>query len=340
MYMKKKKSHPTIIDVARLAGVSKSTVSRVISGGQEWVSDESRQKVEAAIQELGYEYNAMARSMRTNRTNMIMLAIPDINNPFWPEVARGIQDLMEKAGYAVIFANSDWLGHRETSFLRLARRNGLDGILINPIQVTNAELLASGIPTVVLGLRDDYPDFDNVGSDSNGATRMALDYLFSLGHQRIGLLLGKHQNNPRRTRLDAYLDFHAQCGLSMDPELIVEVPFEHKGGEEGMQRMLNLSLRPTAVLASNDTIAIGALHAAITCGVEVPWDLSIMGLDDIYAASLTIPPISTVAKPKYKIGNEASRLLLARIRGGASEPARLAIPCHLVIRGSTAKISG
>ena len=333
------KFRPTIIDVARLAGVSKSTVSRVISGSHEGASEEAREKVQAAIRELGYEYNALAGGMRTNRTKLIMLAIPDINNHFWPEVARGIQDCMDKAGYAVIFANSDWQGYREMNFLRLARRNGLDGILINPIQVTNAELLATGIPTVLLGLREDYPDFDMVGSDSKGATLLALDYLYSLGHRRIALLLGQHQNSPRRTRLDAYLDFFSGCDLFVDPDLIVEVPFEHKGGMQGMQRLIGLNPRPTAVLASNDDIAIGALHAAVTRGLNVPQDVSIMGIDDTFAASLTIPPLSTVEKPKYQIGYRAADLLLDRIRGEQGAPHRFAIHCHLVVRGSTAAVS-
>jgi len=334
------KPRPTIIDVAHHAGVSKSTVSRVVSDGSQGVSPETQQKVQAAIQTLGYEYNALAGGMRSNRTNLIMLAIPDIKNPFWPEVARGIQDVMDQEGYGVIFANSDWSGKREVDFLRLARRNGLDGILVNPIQVSNAELVNSGIPCVVLGLSPDYPDFDIVGSDSHGATLSALEYLFQLGHRRIALLHGRPQGRPRQARLEACKEFFQMHQLAIPPEWIIEVPYAHAGGELGMRKLAQLQPRPTAILASNDVIAIGALHAAVTLGLKIPNDLSLMGIDDIDAASLTIPQLSTICKPKYRIGEQAARLLLERIRGTSSSPRRIAIPSQLVKRSSTMELSG
>ena len=175
------KRRPTIIDVAKHAGVSKSTVSRAISGDGSGVREGTRRRVQQAINELGYEHNAVASSLRTDRTNIIMLAIPDIANPFWPDVARGVQDVMDREGYAVVFANSDWNGDRERDFLQMARRNRFDGILINPVQVSNEELLDVGIPTVVLSSSQQYPNFDTVGSDSYGGTRLALEHLVSPG---------------------------------------------------------------------------------------------------------------------------------------------------------------
>lgn len=331
------KDRPTIIDVAKQAGVSKSTVSRVVSGEGQLVSDATRRRVNDAIRQLGYEYNAVAGGMRTNRTNLIMLSIPDINNPFWPEVARGVQDFMEKEGYGVVFANNDWQGHREVNYLHLARRNGLDGILINPIEVTNQELVANQIPAVILGMRSDYPDFDAVGSDSARATYTALEYLTGLGHHRIGLLLGKHQNSPRRPRLEVYLSFMSERGIPVEEDLIVEVPFTHEGGLAGMETLLCRDHRPTAVLGSNDVIAIGALHAAVTLGYRVPDDVSIMGIDNIYASSTTVPALSTIEKPKYEIGYQAAGFLLERMRGEVSgEPRQVACPCRLIVRDSTA----
>lgn len=333
------KPRPTIVDVARHAHVSKSTVSRVVSEGGRGVSEATQHKVETAIQELGYEYNALAGGIRSNRTNLIMLAIPDINNPFWPEVARGIQDGMGSEKYGVIFANSDWQGERELDFLRLARRNGMDGIVINPIQVTNAELAATDIPTVILGLSNDYPDFDMVGSDSQQATLAALEYLFELGHRRIALLWGRPLGRSRVTRLDDYRQFVARHQLPADPELVVEVPFEHEGGERGMEQLIRLPEPPTAVFASNDLIAIGALHAAITHGLRVPEDIAIMGMDDIYAASVTIPALTTMAKSKYSIGATAASMLLERTRGVTVPPRRVAVPCRLVARGTTKRLA-
>src|SRR5690606_7553783 len=141
---------PTIIDVARKAGVSKSTVSRVIRGDGSSVHPTTRRRVEEAIAELGYEHNAVASSLRTERTNTIMLAIPDIANPFWPDVARGVQDVMDREGIAVVFANSDWDVRLERESLRMASRNRFDGVLIDPIAVDNEELKAFKIPAVLI----------------------------------------------------------------------------------------------------------------------------------------------------------------------------------------------
>jgi len=326
---------PTILDVAQLAGVSKSTVSRVISGDFHLVSEATRKKVEEAILQLDYEYNALARGMRTRRTKTILLAIPDITNPFWAEVARGAQDYLDQKGYAILFANSDWQGNREVNYLRLARRSGVDGILINPILVGERQLKDLGVPVVVLGIRQGYEMFDQVGSNTLSAIRMALDYLLSKNHRRIGLLLGKNPLHPRPSRLDAYVSFLQEHKLPFEDELVIEVPFEREGGYDGARKLLSLQNRPTAILASNDLIAIGAMQAVMDCGLLVPNDISIIGIDDIYAASLTMPPLTTIAKPKRDIGRRAAECLLERIEENPFLPPRKCIlPCSLVIRNS------
>jgi len=329
---------PTIIDVAQLAGVSKSTVSRVIQGQDTPVSAETRARVRQAIAALGYEHNAVASSLRTDRTCMMMLAIPDITNPFWPEVARGLQDAVERAGYSVVFANSDWEPEREEGFLRLARRNRFDAIAINPTRVTNAELLASGIPAVILGLRDDFPDFDMVGSDSQQGTLAALDHLYALGHRRIGVIHGQYQSRvASHARRDGYDAFLRRTQLPRDPSLVAEVPFDLAGGYRGCQTLLSLAERPTAIFAANDILAIGAMQAARDAGLCIPEDLTIIGMDDIYSAATTTPPLTTLAKDKYEIGRQAGQFLLERIQGSVPKLARrCAIPCRLVLRGSTA----
>ena len=327
---------PTIIDVAKYAGVSKSTVSRVISGGS--AGEETRRLVETAIVELGYEHNAVASSMRTNRTNTVMLAIPDITNPFWPDVARGVQDIMDEAGYAVVFANSDWRGDREKMFLQLAHRNRFDGILINPVQVSNTELKQTGIPTVLIGSREDYTDFDVVGSDSYDGTQLALEHLFSAGHRRIGMLRGL-RTRPRRerSRYASYLDFLKKHQLPFDETLTVEYPFDQQGGFEAAKVLLCLPQPPTAILAANDVLALGAIKAAHEMGLNVPKDLSIIGQDDIFAAATTVPALTTIAKPKYRIGQKAAEFLLDRIMGRAAKQIRRYIfSSQLQVRASTA----
>jgi DNA-binding LacI/PurR family transcriptional regulator len=328
---------PTIIDVARVAGVSKTTVSRVISGDDSLVREETRHKVLDAVQQLGYERNVVASSLRTDRTHTITLVIPDISNPFWPEAARGVQDALDAQGYAVVLANSDWDARRERKLLAMARRNRFDGVIINPVSVANSELTEGGIPVVILGLHAEYPDFDAVGSDSYGGTTMAMEHLTNLGHQRIGLISGLSRGASQPSRLAAYVDFLRQHDIPVQDELIVECPYEQEFGRQSMGQLLSLANPPTAVLAANDILAIGALQAAHEIGLEVPRDISIVGMDDIYAVSVTTPPLTTVAKQKYELGQQAATFLLEQIQAEAfSPPRRHAFPCRLIVRDSTA----
>jgi LacI family transcriptional regulator len=327
---------PTIKDVARLAGVSKTTVGRVISGELDRVSDDTRERVLAAIQMLGYERNVIATSLRTDQTFIVALSIPDIMNPFWPEVARGVQDTFEAQGYTVALLNSDWDANREENHLQTVRRNRFDGIVLNPIKITNNELKSLGTPAVLLGSGDDYPEFDSVGSNSAGAVYTALGHLIELGHTHIGLITGVSQRSRRDTRYHCYVDMHYQYGLPLDENRVIRCIYSRAGGAEAMHQLLRLPQPPTAVLAGNDILAIGALIAAQDAGLILPDDLSIIGIDDIYAAETTFPPLTTVAKPKYEIGVQAAHLLLERIRGVRREtPQKLLLDGHLQVRHTT-----
>lgn len=331
-------SRPTIIDVARVAGVSKTTVSRVVNNDTRKVSDETVERVLKAITSLGYEHNSVARSLRTDRTNIVMLMIPDITNPFWPEVARGIQDTMDKAGYSVVFANIDWNKNRETEFLHIAMRTRVDGILINPIHITEEQILSTSIPTIILGTRPGFKALDMVGSDTSLAIHKALEYLLRIGHQKIGYLLGRSETGSSRYRQESFLKFFADRNLPVNPQHMVEVTFDNHGGQHGMKRLLELPEIPTAVIASNDLIALGALQVSNEMGYQVPKDISIMGIDDIYAASLSIPALTTMRKQKYEIGQKAAEILITRMGPGDEKPAHpseIRFPCHLIVRGST-----
>jgi len=318
-------SRPTIIDVAKLAGVSKTTVSRVVRGETKKVGEDSIQRVKKAIETLGYERNFIASSLRTERTFTVMLMIPDITNPFWPEVARGIQD-----------ANIDWSKAREKAFLRLATQTRMDGLLINPIHVTKAELLETKISTVILGTRPGFFSFNMVGSDTNDAIKKALTYLFELGHRKIGFLLGKSEYASSSSRYQNVTDFYKSQGLPLNEDYIVDVTFDEVGGMAGIKKLMQLDLKPTAVLASNDLMALGALQEAHKMGYRVPKDISIMGIDDIHAASLTVPSLTTIRKQKYQIGQRAAEILLERMNSDKEgAPIVEKIPCTLVIRNST-----
>ncbi len=326
---------PTIIDIARAAGVSKSTVSRVISGNGKHVSDENRQRVLAAVETLGYIRDSVASGMRTQRTNTIMLVIPDITNPFWPEVARGVQDVMMKAEIAVVLANSDWNADQEARFTETLISNRLDGLIINPIFVTQQDLHACSVPTVILGSRP-YGQFDRVGSDSRACVRMALSHLISLGHRRIGLILGQREGNYRRTWLQMGLEILQEAQLLPTDEYIFTVPFRQQAGKSAMTQLMVLPQPPTAVFCQNDLLAIGAIEAARNLNIDVPEQVSIIGIDDIFAASTTMPALTTIAKQKYVIGVKAANMLLERLQADEQPPARqILLPGELQVRKST-----
>jgi len=328
---------PTIIDVANLAGVSKATVARVVNGEYDLVKDTTRQRVTFAIEQLGYERNAIAGSLRSNRTYMIALSIPDITNPFWPEVARGVQDTVEAQDYMVVLMNNDWNASREHNHLQLMHNNQFDGLIINPTGIANRDLTRLHIPVVVLASGDTYPDFDTVSSDSRQAGQLAIEYLLSLGHRHIGLIIGPMRRPKSHTHYDTYASVLGKHGLEVDDALVAQTTFTEEGGYTAMKQLLQLEAPPTAVFAVNDIIALGALRAAHDANLPVPEQMSIIGMDDIHAAATTFPPLTTVAKPKYEIGNTAAQFLLERLNGRAPErQRRQLLPCHLVQRGSTA----
>jgi DNA-binding LacI/PurR family transcriptional regulator len=290
-----------------------------------------------AIEQLGYERNAIAGSLRSNRTFMVALSIPDITNPFWPEVARGVQDTVEEQGYMVVLMNNDWNSSREHNHLQLMRNNQFDGLIINPTGIANRDLSRLHIPVVVLASGDTYPDFDTVSSDSRQAGRLAVEHLLSLRHRRIGLILGPVRRPRSHTHYDNYENVLRQHGVEVDHKLVIQTTFTEEGGYTAMQHLLRLEQPPTAVFAVNDIIALGALRAAQDANVRVPEQMSIIGMDDIYAAATTSPPLTTVAKPKYEIGNTAARFLLEHLTEAAPHEERhWLLPCHLVRRGSTA----
>jgi len=329
---------PTIIDVARLAGVSKATAARVVGGQDDLVREQTRERVWKAVGDLGYERNAIAGSLRTNQTFMIALCIPDITNPFWPEVARGVQDTIEAQGYATVTVNSDWSTEREANYLGMVRRNRFDGLIINPTSLNSDALAKLGVPVVILGSGDNFPDFDSVGSNTEKAAQDALEYLLALGHRRIALIAGRSRRRKEFARFESYRGFHSRHGLPMDTSLVIEGDFTEQAGYEAMSSLLSQREPPTAVFAANDMLAIGALRAAHMLQFRVPDDVSVIGMDDIYAAATTSPALTTIAKPKYDIGAAAAQLLLERMNGEeASTPRHIKLDCRLMRRASTGR---
>lgn len=329
---------PTQFDVARLADVSQATVSQVLNSQSKLtISTETKAKVVDAIAKLGYVPNRTAQSLRSQRTYTIACLIPDITNPFYPAVERGILDVCDKHGYDVLTFNSDGQRKKEDSFLRLLQEGRVDGAIgaFFHLNATHfAGLLEAGMPVVrleaVAKRIGDLP-LDNVFVDNIAAAEAATNYLLAKGNVRIAFI--GREAGPQFARLQGYRQALRVQG--MREILIGADDFTEEGGHDAMQKLLETFPRPDAVFAANDLLAVGALIAARQAGVEVPRDLSIMGFDDIPIAKLTSPSLTTVAQPQKLIGSRAAELLFERLLGSEQSSGRNEeLPFELIIRDS------
>lgn len=328
----------SIHEVARLAGVSKSTVSRVVSDRGGSVSAKALEAVNAAIKELGYSRNAIAAGLRTQRTYLVLIMVPDIANPFWSEIARSSQDRLEEEGYSVVVGSTDWKEARETRYYDQVRSGRFDGVVINSVTDDVEAVRNLGVPTVMLGERAASAEVDTVGTDTRAATLLALNYLHEMGHRRIAVATSEHGSERFRSpRRRAYEDFLAEKGLERDPELTFSVNLSEEGGRELAGRIVAMkdrNERIDALLCGNDLLAIAALNELRSAGIVAGRDLSLVGMDDIPAAALTWPGLTTVRKPRARIGAVAADLLLSRIADPDREPQKILFPGELIVRGS------
>ncbi len=328
----------SIIEVARHAGVSKSTVSRVIADSGGSVSPRALEKVLAAIKDLGYTKNTLAAGLRSQKTWMILVMVPDIANPYWSEIARAAQDRLEAEGFSVVVGNTDWLESREARYFDLARSGRFDGMVINSVTDDIAMIHGMGVPVVLVGERAEAQDIDTVGTDTVMATRLALEYLWKTGHRRIGIATSEHGSERFLSlRRRTYEGFLAEKGVAPDPGIVFSVKLSDEGGRDLARRLLALEhwrSRVDAIFCGNDILAIAAMDALREAGVETGKDISLVGLDDIPAAANTRPALTTVRKPRTLIGAAAAELLLARI-GDPDRPSEKRLyPGELIIRGS------
>jgi LacI family transcriptional regulator len=331
----------SIKDVSRVAAVSIATVSHVLNGTR-YVSPELRVRVEAAISQLNYRHNGLARSLRTRQSYAIGLIIPDVGNPYYPQIARGVQDAADAAGYTVFLCNSDRSAEKELRLLTVLEQRRVDGVVLDATGSSEGLRPALGrqtAPVVLVGSRIDDPDFDVVRMAPHGGYE-AVRHLLARGHRRIGLIGGPPRpGSSRPSKAGGYLLALEEAGIKPEPALIAQGDYSRESGQLAMQQLLALASgqRPTAVFAGNDLMAIGALMAARDAELEVPEDVAIAGYDDIPEAAVTSPALTTVAVPKYEMGRTAAELLLERIatRATPGAPRHLVLAHHLIVRGST-----
>jgi LacI family transcriptional regulator len=326
---------PTIADVARAAGVSVTTISHVLSGNRP-VSLATQARVREVIEALGYRPNPVARSLRTQRSHTVGLVIPDITNPYYPMLARGLQDVIAEAGYHVFVCSTDARAERELEFVTDLAERRVDGLFIAAFGA-DPELLgvpaARGIATVSLGARIDHPAVDVVDTDDADGAARATEHLIGLGHLRIGLIAGPPPIGQRRA--GGYRRALEAADVPFAAELVQTGDWTRASGRPAMRALAALEEPPTAVFCANDLMAIGALDAARDLGLDVPRDLSLVGFDDIEAAALLTPALTTVLNPAHAVGEAAGRLLLERLSGSPTKRTVLHLPCTLIERAST-----
>lgn len=327
----------TIIDVAREAGVSITTVSHVLNGTRS-VAEPTRQRVLAAIVQLNYEVNSLAQSLKSDRSQTIGLLITDISNPFFTSLVRGVEDIANAAGYGVILCNTDENPEKEVTYLRMLRRKRVDAILMAPTGVHQPivdQLAGLQFPLVCFDRPAAGAACDTVLVDNAGGAQEAVTHLVRLGHRRIGIITGLSGVGTTNERLEGYMQAMTGQGLETDPDLIRLGNSRLDGGFQQMQTLLDLPSPPTAVFTTNNLMTLGALGALQLRQVRVPDDMAIVGFDDFEWAIVLRPRLTAVAQPTYAIGEIAARMLLDRLEGKASpEPRRVVLPTRLVVRES------
>lgn len=312
-----------IVDVARVAGVSVSTVSQVFSGKRP-VSEVTRRRVMEVVETLGYKPNPIARSMRTRRSHTLALIVPDFANPFYAALARGLQDVGAPLGYSTMVSSTDGDPAIEPETIRQMIARHADGIAL-AAHYDALELLkpavARGIPAVLLGGHRAVAGIDVLAADDLTAGRLATEYLLGRGHRRIAFITGPEGEGPPAKRVAGYHWALAASGVAFDTELVVRTGFTRADGAAGMARLLDRLVPPDAALCSNDVVAIGAVAAALHRGKAIPGDIAIMGFDDIDIAPLMRPALTTVSIRPRDQGQALARLLIGRVDGTlAPEP--------------------
>ncbi|MDJ0699629.1 MAG: LacI family DNA-binding transcriptional regulator [Woeseiaceae bacterium] len=331
----------SIKEVAQLAGVSIATVSRCINTPEK-VTEKTRLKVQDAIAQTGYSPNTLAQSFRRGRTNLIMVVLPSIGDPFFAEVMRGLRTAAREKGYSIVIQETrvDAMTANEISAMLVSRQT--DGIiLLASMSPFGTEILSDKnrrrLP-IVIGCETVSPElseFPSVQIDNVAAAQEATNYLISQGHERIAMICGQESSLLTKDREIGYRAAMKDAGLSIEDGWVVEGRMTLAGARRATRRLLDHPHRPTAVFCANDDMAMGALHEARAAGLAIPGDLSIIGFDDIRYAEVAEPPLTTVRQPAAEIGERTMQRLCRRIeQGNRGDAGTEIVPHELVIRES------
>ncbi len=336
---------PTLSDVAARANVSKQTISRVINNKGD-VADSTRKRVLEAIRELGYQPNALARSLVTNKSLVIGLSVPNIDQPFFPQIARGVEDAAEELGYSVFLCNSSGDDERELKAIERLRGHRVAGIISFNSRLNDEtfERAIGGLfPIVMVNQEVQQKPSSVIWPGYESGARIATEHLLRLGHRRIAFLGMSQTSNVDTRKLAGYSTALERAGIAPDPALITRDAGRFgrgfndllQGGADAMERILRLSPRPGAIFATNDLPAVGAIQYLHSLDVRIPEEIAIVGFGDSNVSSIVRPALTTVEIPLYEMGQTAFATLMDQIHNDDYEPRQVQIAPQLIIRASS-----
>lgn len=326
--------------IARMAGVSLGTVSHVLNGSAR-VREPLRQRVEDAVQALGYQPSALARGLRRDKTNIIGMIIPDVTNPFFPAVVRGAEDVAFNNGYRLVLCNTDNDHTKELAHLNELRTFLPSGLIVIPSDSSDLTRQAdsyqkNGAAVVCVDRLPRRWQGDSVSADNETGAYNATRHLIQLGHERIAMITGPLQLTNAEQRLNGFRRAMNEAGIAIKPEYTHETSFDIRGGRMKAQLLLRMVPAPTAIFAANDMIALGVLQTIRDVGLRCPDDVSVVGFDDLDIAALMNPSLSSVYQPGYQLGVHAARILLSRVKGDTGPAQHVLLDTELRLRESVA----
>jgi LacI family transcriptional regulator len=329
---------PSSWDIAREAGVSQSTVSRVLNNSPR-IGEATRQRVKRAMEKLGYSPNAAARTLITGRSNLIGLVVSNITNPFYPEVVEAIVATAAENDYNVILCNAQENRELQSAYLQLLIEHQVDGAILTSSLLDSEDLLTGigydRIPLVMVNRTVTGLRVDSVRLDNEEAGRMIAQHFYDLGHRRIGFVGGLPSTSTNESRLAGLTQRLLSLGAPLPPEYVINGEFTRQSGYDIAQKLLSLPQRPTALACSDDSIAFGVIDAVIDAGLRTPEDVAIVGVDDVPTASLRQVGLSTIRQPAAEMGRRATKLLVERMHGGPdNEPIDIVLKPRLIVRRS------
>jgi LacI family transcriptional regulator len=333
---------PTLKDIARDVGVHVSTISRALNGASTHpVSPDLAQKIWRASKRRGYTPNAAAVMLRTNRSRTIGVVIPDITDPVFPPIIRGIEDGLARHGYVAILANTDGNARRQVQAIDTMRRRGIDGLIVASVARHDEDVsrLSAGMAVVTVSRRSNDPRFSSVVHDEPDGVRRIAGHLAALGHRRIAAIAGPQSVSTGFNRYSSLVRQSEGAALVLERSAVSFArAFNEAEGERCAEELLAAGRPFTAVVCANDRLAIGAIAALRRHGIDCPRDVSVTGFNDMALADRVSPPLTTVRVDHYRAGLEAAGLVVDLLASGAAEPRHVVLPVELVARDSARPI--